>query len=189
VESSERLQRLVADSDWMMHALRAVRSIDLPDWAIGSGAIRNLVWDDLHGYADPTPVNDVDVAFFDPRDVSRERDEAIESRLTEVAPDVPWEVTNQAGVHLWYEEKFGYPIRPLNSTEDALAHWPETATSVGVRLLADDSLQVIAPVGLDDLFGLVLRRNPKQVTREFFRERVVSKRIRERWPKVVVLDD
>jgi hypothetical protein len=188
VDDYERLQRLVEKSSWLMEKLRAVRTVDLSDWVIGSGAIRNLVWDDLHGYAEPTPVNDVDVAFFDPQDVSRERDRDLEARLAEVLPGVPWEVTNQAGVHLWYEQKFGYPIRPLTSTEDALSHWPETATSVGVRLLVDDSVEVIAPVGLDDLFGLVLRRNPKQVTSDFFEQRVATKRIRERWPKVVVID-
>jgi hypothetical protein len=73
---------------------------------------------------------------------------------------VPWEVTNQAGVHLWYTTKFGYPIEPIRSIEDAVARWPETATSVAVRLRADDTLQVVAPVGLDDLLGMVLRRKP-----------------------------
>ena len=189
MEHEQRLQDLVGASDWLMEALRAVRAAGLPDWVIGSGAIRNLVWDELHGYDEPTPVNDVDVAFFDPTDVTRARDRAIEERLTELSPAVPWEVTNQAGVHLWYEAKFGHPIRELTSTEDALSHWPETATCVGVRLEDDDSISVIAPFGLGDLFGMVLRRNTTQVTREFFRQRAQSKRIRELWPKVVVIDD
>jgi uncharacterized protein len=173
----------------LMAALRAVHSIELPDWVIGSGAIRNLVWDDLHGYAEPTPLKDIDVAYFDPSDLSRARDKALEERLDELVPGTPWEVTNQAGVHLWYEQKFGHPIRPLRSTEDALSHWPEVASCVGVRLLADDSIEVVAPYGLDDLFSMVLRRNAKQVTRAFFRERVAAKRIRERWPRVIVVDD
>ena len=189
MDHEDRLRRLVSSNEWLMGALRAVRSLDLRDWVIGSGAIRNLVWDELHGHPEPTPVNDVDVAFFDPDDVSRERDAAIERELTALLPDVPWEVTNQAGVHLWYEKKFGEPIDVLTSIEDALAHWPETATSVGVRLLPDDAVEIVAPCGLDDLFGLVLRRNPKQVSRAFFLKRLADKRIRERWPKVTVLDD
>ena len=188
MENYERLRGMVSQSAWLMRALRAVRSVGLPDWVIGSGAIRNLVWDELHGFAQPTPLNDVDVAFFDPSDVTRGRDAAIERDLARLLPGVPWEVTNQAGVHLWYEAKFGHPIRALTSIEDALAHWPETATSVGVSLAPDDSVRVIAPLGLDDLLGLVLRRNPAQVSAEFFRERVASKRIRETWPKVVVVD-
>jgi uncharacterized protein len=180
---------MVAGSAWLMGVLRAVRAVELPDWVVGSGAIRNLVWDELHGHSEPAPVNDVDVAYFDASDVARARDARLEARLAELAPEVPWEVTNQAGVHLWYERKFGYPIRPLTSTEDALATWPETATCVGVRLRGDDSIEVVAPLGLEDLFALVVRRNATYATRELFRARVASKRIRERWPEVTVLDD
>ena len=38
--------------------------VDLPDWFVGAGAIRNTVWDYLHGYTVPTPLADVDVAFL-----------------------------------------------------------------------------------------------------------------------------
>jgi hypothetical protein len=57
-----------------------------------------------------------------------------------------------------------------------------------VRLRDDDRLDIVAPCGLDDLFQMVLRRNPRQVTLEYFRWRVASKRIRETWPKVTVID-
>jgi len=32
-----------------------------------------------------------------------------------------WEVTNQAGVHLWFEREFGHPVHPLRSLVDAVA--------------------------------------------------------------------
>lgn len=132
--------------------------------------------------SDP-PLKDVDVAFLDPRDVSRERDRAVEQELERRLPDVPWEVTNQAGVHLWYEEKFGHAIPPISSLEDGIARNLETATSVGVRLEPDDGLTVIAPCGLDDLFTAVLRRNQRQVSREYFVQRLRDKRVAERWPR------
>lgn len=66
--------------------------------------------------------------------------------------------------------------------------WPETATAVAVRLRHDDSLHVVAPYGLDDLFNLVCRRNPAIVTREQFQRRVQNKQIAKRWPRVRVLD-
>ena len=169
--------------------LRAARHLDLPDWVVGSGAIRNVVWDYLHGYVAPTPVRDVDVAFFDPRDTSRERDDQAEVALGTQMPSVKWNVTNQAGVHLWYEAKFGHAVEPADSIEDALARWPETATAIGVRLLDDDTIRVVAPHGLDDLFGLVLRRNPAQVSVETYRHRIESKSIRETWPRVAVIDE
>jgi hypothetical protein len=183
-----RLGSILLGSEWFVSVLEAVRESDPPDWLVGAGAIRNQVWDHLHGHATPTPVRDVDVAFFDLADVSRDRDERYEAELGARLPGLAWNVTNQAGVHLWYERKFGHAVDPASSIEDAVARWPETATAVGVRLLADGRLRVVAPFGLDDLFDLVLRRNPRQVSAEYFRERVESKRIRERWPRVTVVD-
>jgi hypothetical protein len=88
-----------------------------------------------------------------------------------------------------YPEAFGVAVAPLTSSTDAVGTWPETATAVAVRLLPDDSVRVVAPCGLDDLFGLVCRRNPRRVTVEEYRRRVQSKRIAERWPMVTIVDD
>ena len=183
-----RLRSLLLADAWFVEVLRAVREGNLPDWVVGSGVIRSLVWDRLHGFERRTPVRDVDVAFFDRANPSRERDEEVEVELRRRLPSVPWQVTNQAGVHLWYERRFGHPSDPIASIEDAVGRWPETATAVAVRLLPDDDLLVIAPCGLDDLFGLILRRNSRQVTQDYFRERLESKAIRETWPKVTVID-
>jgi len=57
-----------------------------------------------------------------------------------------------------------------------------------VRLLADDSIQVIAPCGLQGLFALVCRRNPRCVTRDRYRRRVAGKRVAGRRPRVRILD-
>jgi hypothetical protein len=189
VAHEQRLRDVVTRNRWLMGVLETARDVDPPEWAVGAGVIRNVVWDDLHGYTEPTAVQDVDVAFFDPADVSRERDAALERELADRAPKIPWEVTNQAGVHLWYEAKFGYPIPPARSIEDAVGMWPETATSVAVRLTSEGNLDVIAPLGLGDLFGLVLRRNPRQITREFFLQRLREKQVEARWPLVQVVHD
>ena len=171
-----------------MAILRAVRHCAPPEWLVGAGLLRNLVWDYLHGYSRQTPPRDVDVAFFDPADLSPARDAAVTAQLTAVWPGVEWEATNQAAVHLWYAEKFGKTVPPLTSTEAAIATWPETATCTAVRLLPDDSLHIVAPFGLEDLFQMVLRRNPAQVTRAQFWQRLQEKQIRQRWPQVKVID-
>jgi hypothetical protein len=54
-------------------------------------------------------------------------------------------------------------------------------------LLADGSIDVIAPHGLDDLFAVVVRRNPTRVSVDTYRQRVALKRYAERWPKVTVV--
>ncbi len=184
-----RLRSLITHDRWLMEVLRTVRALALPDWVVGSGVIRNLVWDHLHGFTERTELRDVDVAYFDPTELSRSRDRAVEAELTRRMPSVPWEVTNQAGVHLWYEARFGEPIAAAASIEDALGTWPETATAVGVRLVAGDDVEVVAPCGLEDLFAMVLRRNPRQVSVEFFRKRVADKEIAARWPLVTIVEE
>ena len=61
------------------------------------------------------------------------------------------------------------------------------ATAVAVRLLPDDRLQVVAPCGLDDLFGLVCRRNPRRVSVAHYHRRLRDKRVTERWPRVEIV--
>ena len=183
------LRRIVRGSDWLMGILEAVRDCEPPDWLAGGGVLYKLVWNRLHGYEETRYVGDVDVVFFDPEDLSPERERAVERALLARRADVLWEAKNQAAVHLWYAEKFGYRVPPLRSSEEGVGANPGTATAVGIRLLADDDLYVAAPSGLSDLFELVLRRNPLRVTPELFREWVAQKGFLERWPKLRVIQD
>jgi len=186
-ELRERLVAIVFESAWFMPALSAVRELGLSSWCIGAGAVRNLVWDQLHGFETPSALADVDVAYFDAADLSPEREAELQARLSQRLLGVPWEVTNQAGVHQWFEGHFGHPVEPLASLHDAVASWPEFATAVGVTLFADGSIDVIAPHGLDDLFAVIVRRNPTRVSVDTYRQRVTQKRYVERWPKVRVV--
>lgn len=127
-----RLVTIARESTWFWTALVAVRSLKLSSWCIGAGAIRNLVWDSLHDFEIPSALSDVDVAHFDASDLSAKSDAEIQHRLSNLHPYVPWEVTNQAAVHTWFEAAFGYPVSSLVSLQDAVASWPEFATSVGL---------------------------------------------------------
>ncbi len=179
--------RIVLDTSWMVGVLKAVRQLTLADWYVGGGAIRNLVWDYLHGYKEPSWLADVDVAYFDATNTGSERDKREEEKLRRVLPGIRWDVKNQACVHEWFEERFGYPVPPLSSTREAVATWPETATAVAVRLTHLDEIEVYAPLGLEDLFGLVVRHNPARVTPEQYLRRVAEKRYTERWPRVRIM--
>jgi uncharacterized protein len=182
-----RLEEIIRSTGWLVRALEAARSVDAPDWLIGAGAVRTAVWDRLHGYENPTSVDDIDLVFFDARDLSKQRDRQVEAMLRAVLPDAPWDAKNQASVHLWYPRKFGYAVEPLRSSADAVATWPETATAVGLRLTDDEQLRVCAPLGLHDLLGLVHRRNPRRVSVEEYERRLSTKRIAERWPRVTIV--
>lgn len=171
--------RLIEDvmraDPWRMEALACARSLALPDWGIGAGFVRNAVWDRLNGYSQPTPLADIDLLYFDPRDLSPNREKVCEAELSTLMSGAPWEVRNQARMHLRNGDA------PYRGTADALRYWLETVTAVAVRLGADDSLTVLAPLGLGDLMDLRVR--PTAAGRRRIAE--YSQRMRAKdWPTI-----
>lgn len=181
-ELEARLVAMVRSSNSLMAALKVVRGLGLNSWCIGAGAVRSLVWDSLHGYERPSAIEDIDVVYFDEAPASPRQDADLERRLREAMPALHWEVTNQATVHQWFAEKLGQAMPPVRSLEEGVGTWPEFATCVGVNLDDEDSIGVVAPHGLDDLFGLIVRHNPLRASAATYRHRVQSKRFGERWP-------
>ena len=158
--------------------LAVVGALDLPDCWIGAGFVRNAVWDHLHGRA-PSPLNgDVDVIWYDADRTGADEDRRLEAALSRVEPSVAWSVKNQARMHLRNAD------RPYASSTDAMRHWPETATAVAARRRHGDRCEVAAPLGFDDLFGLVLRPTLRFAggKRPVFEERIRTKAWRTRWP-------
>jgi uncharacterized protein len=186
-ELRSRLIELIRSSSRLMRALRAARAVDPPDWLIGGGVIRDLVWDHLRDPARQTAWQDVDLVFFDPASLGEERELNLRDALHAQASDIPWDVKNQAAVHLWYPQAFGVEVQPLASSADGVATWPETATAVAVRLCADDSIEAAVPYGLEDLFGLICRRNPRRVTVEEYHRRIQAKAMAVRWPGLQIV--
>lgn len=134
-----------------------------PDWYLGAGGVAQTVWNLRHGYPAEEGIKDYDLFYFDPTDLTedarREVEGEIASRLA--IPAVVLDVHNEAPVHLWYEQRFGRSIDPYRSTEHAIATWPTTASSVGVRR-DRDGFVVSAPFGLSDLLGMVVRPNSRR---------------------------
>jgi hypothetical protein len=96
------------------------------------------------------------------------------------------ELRNEARVHLWYEQKFGAPCAPYDSTETAIDSFAATTCAVGIRLEAGGRRRVYAPHGLSDVFNLVLRPNPGQGRREAYLTK--SARWQRQLPELTVLD-
>jgi uncharacterized protein len=188
--SQHRHQELIAvvlATPWLAQALDAGASLNLASWCIGAGAIRNAVWDHLHGYAAPSALSDIDFAYFDADDLSKSAENEVQGRLESALPGVPWEATNQAAVHLWFEGHFGHPVAPLASLYESVASWPEYATSVAVWYSRKRAIEVIAPHGLEDLFAMRVRRNPTRVSLETYAQRIDQKQYTKRWPRVTVV--
>ncbi|HEX8603095.1 MAG TPA: nucleotidyltransferase family protein [Pseudoduganella sp.] len=184
-DHAARCRAIIRACPWLMAALATVRvTLPQPAW-IGAGAIRSAVWDALHGFTPQPPASDIDVVYFDAGAPRGEH--LLEAALRQRAPHVAWDVTNQAGVHLWYEQAFGRAIAPLRSLEEGIATWPETATAVAARLVRDDDIELLAPLGLDDLMGMIVRWNPALVTADQYLQRIEARHFQRRWPKVCVL--
>ncbi|MHC4637621.1 MAG: nucleotidyltransferase family protein [Planctomycetota bacterium] len=171
-----------------MSALDAVSKLQLPQWCIGAGIIRSIVFDYLQKIQN-SKVRDLDVAYFDSNDLSKETDKSYESLLRQEMPGIPWEVTNQAGVHLWYHLKFGFKVAPLISIEDAISTWPETCTSIGVTKSSKGDIKVIAPYGLYDLFNMVIRRNPKRIDIKTYNQRIIDQEYSKTWRSVKIIHE
>ncbi len=173
---------IIAQDPVGMEQLRAVRALALPDWCIAAGFVRNRVWDHLHDIVPPRPTNDIDVLYYDAADLSKAPEQEFEHRLNTLLA-APWQVRNQARMHVWK----GLPQH--KDTADSMTYWLETVTAVGVRLEADDTLSVVAPLGTDDLLGLRCRPTAFGRTKlDEYNARIASKGWRDLWPKVRFLD-
>ena len=174
---------IIAQDPVGMEQLRAVRRLGLPDWCIAAGFVRNRVWDHLHGIVPARTPADIDVLFYDAADLSKEREYELEDRLDDLLPGLPWQVRNQARMHL----SKGLPQH--TSTAHSMTYWLETVTAVGVRLEDDEQLTLVAPLGTDDLVGLICRPTAFGRTRRHeYDARIAQKRWRELWPKVRFVD-
>lgn len=184
IDSGSMLQRtvdLVRSDTWRMECLRAAASLDLPDWYLAAGFLRNAIWDVLHGRRSMTPLNDVDLVYFDPTDLRPATEAELEAALAATLPDAGWEVRNQARMHV----RNGHP--PYRDSQHAIAHWPEIPTCVGIRSQSGGGFVVAAPFGLEENWSLRVRPNRVEpFSPAVFNERVRRKRWLETWRRLQV---
>lgn len=187
-ELAQHLAILVAGSPTLMQVLTTVRSLDLPDWRVFSGAVYQTVWNALTERDADHGIKDYDVGYFDP-DTGWDAEDAYIRRVA-AAFEPPLrdkvEVRNQARVHLWFEAKFGEPYAPLARTDEALTRFVCPAFCVGVRLEADDTLTISAPYGLQDIFTMRLRKNPTRNISDAAFDRVTAS-AKARWPELEIV--
>ena len=94
-----RTEALLRADPLRMACLWAARELALPDWALGAGFVRNLIWDHLHHKAEPTPLNDIDLIYLDKSDPQGLAEAEHEAWLAKRLPGQQWEVRNQARMH------------------------------------------------------------------------------------------
>jgi hypothetical protein len=183
----DRLRAILRASPRLMQVMTVARDLDLPDWLFFSGAIYQPVWNHLTGRAPEHGIKDYDLGYFDP-DTSWDAEDAVIRRvaaafLPPLSAQV--EVRNQARVHLWFEDHFGEPYAPLGCTAEALERFAAPACAVGARLEEDGELTLVAPFGLEDVFAMRLRPNPRREPRGL--SKIIAS-ARSRWPEVTAAD-
>jgi hypothetical protein len=168
---------LIKSSPVLMHVLEKLHETDNTLWLSG-GAVRNHVWSCLTGRT--VPVDDFDIAYFDRVGSTAERDDALEAQLSQKLPStLRVSVKNQARMHL----VTGEPER--DSFSEAIKNYPETASCVAVRLVGTSQLELLAPVGLDDLLDMLVRPTPYHaVNRDSYEKRKVTKNWKAQWPEI-----
>lgn len=162
--------------------LRTVSALGCDDCWVAAGLIRNAVWDRLHGRPfGLVPGSDVDVIYCDHEHVGIERDLPVERALRVLDPGIPWSVHNQARMH----HRNGDPA--YEDCADAIRFYPETATAVAARW-DGDRVEMIAPLGVADLLGLIVRPTPAfRRKRDIYEHRQAEKNWGRRWPRLTFL--
>jgi hypothetical protein len=184
-ERFAELRALIGSDARRMRVLELVRELALSDCWVAAGFVRNCVWDRLHGRT-PSPLpQDIDVIWFEPTQASAERDAALELALRRRDASLAWSVKNQARMHGRNADL------PYRSAGDAMRYWPETATAVGVRLDHRGAVEVAAPLGLDDLFGLIIRptRRFEGEKHAVYLNRIRGKNWQATWPRLKIRMD
>jgi hypothetical protein len=181
------VKEILSANQVLGEALMLCREALPPNWYSGGGAIPQTVWNHYHGFDPNHEIKDLDIVYFDERDLTRATEERIEEELSGRFPDCPakLDVTNEARTHLWYEQRFGRAIKPYTCTEDAIYTFPTTASAVGVALSEGGELEIYAPHGLTDLLGMVVRANKIIITKHVYEEK--CRRWKKAWPRVTVI--
>lgn len=176
IAQAKRLHVVIQSSPLLSAVIARWAHVGLPDAWLVAGAIAQTVWNDGLGLPPQHGIADIDIVYFDGDDLSAEAEAAHSARVRGLFADLSvWiDVKNEARVHLWYEAKFGQALAPYVSTADAISTFPTTATAVGVQPGAD-GLALVAPFGLGDLLGLIVRPNKKQISRQVYETKI------ERW--------
>ena len=181
MRSIKDIEKLIESDPWRMEILHTVRELGLPDWAIGAGFVRSAVWDAISRKKKRTPLNDVDVLYFNKSDINPFTDKALEIELKTLHPGIPWSVKNQARMHKQNGDK------PYFNTENSISQWLEVATCVAARMLPNTSVEILAPHGVEDLFSLRVRPTTRGKQKiDEYRQRLENKKWLETWPNLSI---
>lgn len=184
-KTEEDIIQSIAQDKWMMEILTCAKSLNLPDWWICAGFVRSKIWDVLHDFENRTALPDIDVIYYDQKNLEDGVDKVYEKTLNKLLPAIPWSVKNQARMHLVNK------IPAYVSAVDAISKFPETATALGLKLDDRNNPILAVPHGIHDVVNFVVKPTPFfcETTERMliYEERVGKKNWQGIWNKVEIV--
>lgn len=155
--------------------------LGLSEWWLTAGAVFQNVWNHVEGRPPGYGVKDYDVFYFDGHDLSWEAEDRVIRAAADMFSDVDAdiEIRNEARVHLWYQSRFGVAAEPFTSACDAIDAFASTTCCVAVTSTGS-GVEVYAPHGLDDVFAMHMRPNPRLAPQAVYDAKVSQ--YKQRWP-------
>lgn len=186
VNQTTELEKILRQNQAVWDILDRAPSLHMPNWYLAAGCISQTVWNSLHGFEPIYGIKDYDLVYYDPSDISFEGENVYILKSKELFKDIAAEIEikNQARVHVWFEQKFGFKIPPYRSVEEAISSWSTTATCLGVRC-GQRKFEVYAPYGLGDIFAMTLRPVKRLFSKEMYENKVNRWAIK--WPRLKVI--
>jgi hypothetical protein len=168
--------------------LERVGALGAPDAWLVAGCLYQTVWNVLSDRPVTENIKDYDIFYFDADDTSYEAEDAVIQRAAALFQDldVEIEVRNQARVHLWYEQRFGHPRAPLESSWHGISSFLVRGTCVAITGDGAGGYRVATPYGLDEMFDGVLRPNRPYAKQDLYTAKAAS--YAARWPWLRVED-
>jgi hypothetical protein len=161
--------------------LAQLPALGLPDAWLVAGCLFQTAWNLRSGHPPEARIKDYDLFYFDPSDLSEAAEAEVNARIQAcfAGQGITVEAKNQARVHTWYEDFFGFPYPALHSARDGMDRFLVRCTCVGLQA-GVSGLELYAPNGLDDLYRGRLSPNPLCPHLPLFEQK--ARAYQERWP-------
>ncbi|NVK35760.1 MAG: nucleotidyltransferase family protein [Rhodobacteraceae bacterium] len=185
-ERKAALAQIIRTTPRLMEALEVIRSLELPDAWIVSGALYQTVWNHLTERAFDHGIKDYDIVYYDGSDTSYDAEDRVIQSVNAAAPHLAavLEIRNQARIHLWFETRFGTPYPELSCALESLSYYAARTHAVAARL-TDSGLEIHAPFGLANVFALRLVPHYALNNRETYEAKAV--RMKQLWPELTII--
>lgn len=160
--------------------LRQLPTLGLPDAWLVAGCLFQTVWNVRSGQPPDAHIKDYDLFYFDSSDLSEAAETGVNERVQScfAGQGITVEAKNQARVHTWYEDFFGFAYPALNSSREGIDRFLVRCTCVGLKT-GNSGLELYAPNGLDDLYQGRLSPNPLCPHLPLFEKK--ARAYQERW--------